>query len=164
MSTRGIKIDMNQKARLMFELSEASQERINLLLKLVPQKIISGETGKVHKGLWPTSSAQQKVLFYDILQMAGQRHRKTGRATLDKEAIPKLKRKYPLFTRIFDLLLELRSIDVFSSTFVNARVDSDKRMRTSFNPAGTETFRWSSSKNPFGTGSNFQNLPKGKDL
>ena len=36
--------------------------------------------------------------------------------------------------------------------------------RTSFNPAGPETFRWSSSTNPFGTGGNFQNIPSGKEM
>jgi len=92
------------------------------------------------------------------------RHRKTGALTLDKEAIPKLKKRAPWATRIFDTLLELRSIEVFSATFVNAALDTDGRMRTSLNPAGTETFRWSSSTNPFGTGGNFQNLPKGKEM
>lgn len=174
MSTYGMKIDMNMKAQLAFELSYASQERVATLLKIVPQSLIDefngGPTFRKKVGqakqqvLWPVSSAQQKVLFYDILDMAGQRHRKTKNPTLDKEAIPKLKARYPWASRIFDLLLELRSIDVFASTFVNARVDSDARMRTSFNPAGTETFRWSSSQNPFDTGCNFQNLPKGKDL
>jgi DNA polymerase I len=36
-------------------------------------------------------------------------------------------------------------------------------MRCSFNVAGTETYRFSSSKNAFGTGMNLQNIPKGGD-
>lgn len=37
-------------------------------------------------------------------------------------------------------------------------VDPDGRMRASFNAKVTETGRWSSSKNPYGTGTNFQNI------
>lgn len=37
-------------------------------------------------------------------------------------------------------------------------MDTDGRMRTSYNVAGTETGRWSSSSNPFGSGTNLQNL------
>lgn len=174
MSLAGIPINMNMKAELSMSLSYESQVRIAQLLKIVPQALIDEFNGdptwRKRPGqpkaqvFWPNSTAQQKVLFYEILQMAERRHRKTKQATLDKEAIPKLKARYPWATLIFDTLLELRSIDVFASTFVNARVDPDHRMRTSFNAAGTETFRWSSSKNPFDTGGNFQNLPKGKDI
>lgn len=174
MSRNGILINTNMKAELSMELSYQSQLRIARLTKLVPQALIDefngGATFRKKPGqaktkvLWPNSTAMQKVLFYEILNMAGQRHRKTKALTLDKEAIPKLAARYPWAKAIFDILLELRSIDVFASTFVNARVDPDHRMRTSFNAAGTETFRWSSSINPFDTGGNFQNLPKGKEI
>jgi DNA polymerase len=174
MSLRGIRINMQMKAQLALDLSYESQLRIQWLLKIVPQSLIDewngGPTFRKKPGqaktqvFWPNSTSQQKVLFYDILQFASHRHRKTKQASLDKEAIPKLAARYPFAKRIFDTLLELRSIAVFSGTFVNARCDADQRMRTSFNAAGTETFRWSSSINPFGTGGNFQNLPSGKEI
>lgn len=174
MSLDGIAINIHMKAELAMSLSYESQVRVAELLKIAPQKLVDefngGPTYRKKPGqpktqvFWPNSTAQQKVLFYEILQMGGQRNRKTKALSLDKEAIPKLKSRYRWAERIFDILLELRSIDVFASTFVNARIDSDRRMRTSFNAAGTETFRWSSSINPFGTGGNFQNLPKGKEL
>jgi DNA polymerase-1 len=47
------------------------------------------------------------------------------------------------------------------STFINARLDLDGRLRCSFNPCGTYTFRYSSSKNAFWNGTNLQNIPKG---
>jgi DNA polymerase I-like protein with 3'-5' exonuclease and polymerase domains len=56
---------------------------------------------------------------------------------------------------------ELRSLGVFNSTFVQAPLDTDGRIRTSFNICGTETYRFASSKNAFGTGLNCQNIPKG---
>src|SRR4029077_12934026 len=48
-----------------------------------------------------------------------------------------------------------------TSTFINARLDVDGRLRCSFNPCGTYTFRYSSSKNAFWSGTNLQNIPKG---
>jgi hypothetical protein len=36
-------------------------------------------------------------------------------------------------------------------------------MKCSFNTAGTETFRWSSSTNAFWRGTNLQNIPKGEE-
>lgn len=174
MSVRGVRIDTRKKAELAMELSFASQERIAILLKIVPQHLIDEivgkpsfrkKTGQIKQQiLWPTSTAKQQILFYTILNMAPQKNRKTQNTTLDKEAIPKLMKKYPFATRIFTLLLELRSIEIFANTFVNAKTDPDQRMRTSFNTSGTETFRLSSSKNAFGTGCNFQNLPSGKEL
>jgi len=58
-------------------------------------------------------------------------------------------------------IAELRSLGVFLSTFVNAPLDIDGRLRCSFNIAGTETYRFASSKNAFGSGLNMQNIPKG---
>jgi DNA polymerase I-like protein with 3'-5' exonuclease and polymerase domains len=42
-------------------------------------------------------------------------------------------------------------------------LDVDKRMRCSFNTGGTETYRFSSSKNAFGSGGNLQNIPSGTE-
>lgn len=167
MSMRGILIDRKMKGQLAVELSEAASSRIHWLEQRIPKTLVAELLDKEPKELkssWTSSPTQQKAIFYDLFGLPGQRHRKTGALTLDKEAIPKLKKRAPWASRIFDTLLELRSIEVFSSTFVNASIDTDGRMRTSFNPAGPETFRWSSSTNPFGTGGNFQNLPKGKEL
>jgi hypothetical protein len=55
----------------------------------------------------------------------------------------------------------MRSIGVFVSTFMDSRLDDDGRMRSSFNIAGPETYRLSSSQNPFGNGMNLQNVPTG---
>jgi DNA polymerase-1 len=58
---------------------------------------------------------------------------------------------------------ELRSLGVFLSTFIEAQPDRDGRIRCSFNIAGTDTYRFSSSANAFGTGLNLQNVPNGSE-
>lgn len=167
MSVYGMRVDKKMKAQLSIELAEAASSRICWLEKIIPQSLVAeimDKDLKTMKTSWTSSAQQQKAVFFDLLGLPAQRHRKTGAITLDKEAIPKLIRKAPWATKIFDALLELRSIGVFSSTFVNASLDIDGRIRTSMNPCGTETFRWSSSQTPFGTGGNFQNLPSGKEM
>lgn len=163
MSIRGVRIDKDRRVRLSFELAEAAEKRMYFLLRMVPQSVVDAFMSKPAKVSWPTSTSQQKIVFYELFGMKLQTQRKTGAITLDKEALPKIKKQAPWTTRIVDTLLELRSIGVFSSTFVNSRLDPDGRMRTNFNSFGTETFRWSSSETPFGTGGNLQNLPKGKE-
>jgi DNA polymerase I-like protein with 3'-5' exonuclease and polymerase domains len=75
----------------------------------------------------------------------------------------KLVEKEPLIKPLTSLISDIRSLGVFLSTFVQAPLDEDKRMRCSFNLAGTETFRFASSANPFDSGTNLQNIPKGNE-
>lgn len=157
MMQRGVRFDLQHRTTLMVELDTAASVRERFLLGLIPQHLV--KTGA--KTTWPFSPTQQQIVFYDILGLPVQRHRKTKQPTLNDEALNKLEENYPQFARIFTTLSELRSIGVFNKTFVQAAVDLDGRLRCSFNPGGTETYRWSSSKNPMGTGTNLQNIPQG---
>jgi len=107
------------------------------------------------------SPKQMKELFYDQFGQRPVISRKTGGITCDDEALGKIADREPLLKPLVRKIQELRSLGVFLSTFVNAPLDIDGRMRCSFNIAGTETYRFSSSTNAFGTGLNLQNIPKG---
>lgn len=100
-------------------------------------------------------------LFYDDLKMPVSLNRVTKRPTINEEALEKIAKREPLLAPVVKKIIELRSIGVFISTFINARLDVDDRLRCSFNPCGTYTFRYSSSKNAFWSGTNLQNIPKG---
>ena len=113
--------------------------------------------------MWFSSHKQLKWVFGEFLGIKLPTHRKTGTETLGKEALNELREKHPVWRPLFNLLGDIRSVGVFLTHFIRAPLDPDKRMRCSFNPAGTETFRWSSSKNAYGRGSNLQNLPKGDE-
>lgn len=162
MSVRGVRVDMVAREQARRELKTAADERISDLLMICPQEYINYFLGK-QKTTWVTSPTQQKFFFGEILGFKIPNSRKTGNPSLDKESMAKLADKYPAYGRIFELLLELRSIKVFLSTFIEAGVDPDGRIRTSFNPGGTETYRWSSQTNPFDSGCNFQNIPSGNE-
>ena len=80
---------------------------------------------------------------------------------MNEEALERIKRIEPVLTPIVEMLQEYRSLGFFLNTFCRAKLDPDDRMRCSYNIGGTETYRWSSSENAFGRGTNLQNLPKG---
>lgn len=168
MMTRGVRI--NHKKRN--EEAEAIDERIHALrdklLYVLPQSLIPSrwdKKGKLvpEKTFWPDSSAQMKVLFYEVLGLKSQRDHKTGQLTVNDAALVKLHELYPQYGLVFELIREMRSCGVFFKTFIRARVDPDLRMRCQFKVDGTETFRWASSKNAFGGGGNLQNIPSGHE-
>lgn len=107
------------------------------------------------------SSPQMKELFYGVLAQRPVLNRKTGSVSCDDESLGKIAAREPLLRPLVKKIQELRSLGVFLSTFVQAPLDVDGRMRCSFNIGGTETYRFSSSTNAFGTGLNLQNIPKG---
>jgi len=109
----------------------------------------------------PKSPKQMQELFYASLGQKPIFNRKTGSITCDDEALGKLAEREPVLKPLIRKVLEFRSLGVFLSTFVNAALDNDGRIRCSFNIAGTETYRFSSSQNAFGSGLNLQNIPKG---
>jgi DNA polymerase I-like protein with 3'-5' exonuclease and polymerase domains len=142
------------------------RERINQwLLKIIPQSYLaqSEYSPKQSKRQWTASPTQQRDLFYRILGFPAKRNRKTGNETLDAEALERLKHDVPWAARVWDAMELQRSIGVFHNTFVEAELEPNGRMKCSFNTAGTETFRWSSSKNVFWRGTNLQNIPKGEE-
>lgn len=162
MMRKGVKIDLSKRAEMAFELQN---ERIKIyawLEKLIPQSIVAPYI-KSSKSKWWESSGQQKILFYDIIGLQGQKHRKTGKPTMDAEALETLKSKNPEYSRIWEALSMARSISVFFNTFISAELEFDGRLKCSYNTAGTETFRWSSSENAFWRGTNLQNIPKGEE-
>lgn len=113
---------------------------------------------------WYASPTQQKKIFYDLFGLPEIRTRdKTHRVTVDDEALKKIGYREPLFYPIVRHLEAYRSLGVFLSTFVLVRLDKDGRIRCSFNPVGTETFRFSSSADAFGFGTNLQNIPAGNE-
>ena len=115
----------------------------------------------------PRSSPQMKALLYEDLRCKPNWSKPAPGAprtlTCNDAALEKIAYDEPLYSPIIRIIQELRSLGVFLGTFVNAPLDVDGRMRTSYNICGAETFRFSSSENAFGSGTNLQNIPKGGD-
>jgi DNA polymerase I-like protein with 3'-5' exonuclease and polymerase domains len=159
MMRRGVRIDREHRALLAFELSAAADDLSRWFSSIVPQSEVAPDA----KVPWFASPTQQRIFFGSDLGLRLPLHRKTGNETFGKEALTILSERHPEFTRLFDMLGEFRSIRTFHNNFIKADLDPDERMRCMFNTAGTETFRWSSSTNAFGAGTNLQNIPKGEE-
>lgn len=110
------------------------------------------------KPLNPRSPAQLKDFFYKALALPEVWLSQKGERKLstNREALEKLD-EYLYARPIVASILQLRDIAKQRDVF-EAEIDSDSRWRTSYNIAGTETGRPSSSTNAFGTGGNAQNI------
>lgn len=100
------------------------------------------------------SNADLQRLFYEALGLPVQRH--LGRPTVNRNALEKLA-NYTVAKPIVAHMTAMRDLAKKISV-LKTEIDTDGRIRTSYNIAGTSTGRFSSSFSEFGTGGNLQNV------
>lgn len=153
MMLNGVKVDMLLLAQELKRAKGAEKDLTNYVRSLA--------IAAWGDGINVRSPSQMCELFY--LDPAGfqcsrhyegtgaKRHLTTNRKALEKiYEINYFTR--PLIKAIFALKDIQKEIE-----FLERGVEDDGRVHCSFNVAATETGRWSSSKNPWGRGANFQN-------
>jgi DNA polymerase I-like protein with 3'-5' exonuclease and polymerase domains len=150
--TKGCRLDEKKRAEMLDRLQAAEVEGQKWLEEVVGHKINI------------KSPKQIAELFYSELGQAPYHNRKTGGVTTDDEALDKIAAREPLLKPVVEKLAEMRSLGVFTGTFLRSLADPDGRLRAAFNIAGTVTFRFSSSENVWGNGTNLQNWSKGGGL
>lgn len=105
------------------------------------------------------SPAQMKKLLYGTLNLPPIKKRSadgTYQPTVDRDALEQLDTYFyaqPIIGHVLGLRDLSKKIGVLQTS-----IDSDGRMRTSYNVVGTSTGRLSSALNDFGTGTNLQNV------
>ena len=110
------------------------------------------------KPLNPRSHKQIQEFFYQKMRLPEVWISQKGerKLSMNREALEKL--EVYLYARpIAAAILAIRDLAKQLEVF-ETEIDSDGRFRTSYNIAGTETGRPSSSSNAFGTGGNLQNI------
>ena len=157
MTLKGMHFNIDLQKEMRSQLLAEAENLSNWLLYSVPEFCRYTSTGKP----WYDSPKGVMDLLYSRLGLDPILHKKTKKPSSDANAIEELRRKPGMkwMNPIFDRLEALRSIDVFTSNFLDARVSPSGRMPCCFNIAHPETFRWSSNKNGFGEGLNGQNIP-----
>jgi len=155
---RGVNYSNVERKHVGQELSTKMNQVAQYLIDLVPQEFVDPKA----KTPWYQSPTQLGKLFYKQLGIKPVLHPKTKRPTTDKSAIPQIGKKEPLVKPICDEIGFYRSLGVYYNTFVKAPTDADNRIRCTYDVNGTITFRFSSRANPIRTGTNLQNIPKGK--
>ena len=147
MRLRGILIDQVRKEEVIEEYSQILDQLDTQLHKIVFEGV-----GMV--GFNWQSDDDVKTLLYSHLGLPIQHRR--GRPTSDRAAREKLE-EYLIARPIVSHLNAMADIGKKISV-LRTKVDSDGRIRTSYNIAGTNTGRFSSSLSEFGTGGNLQNI------
>ena len=147
MRIRGTLIDQPRKAEVIDELWEVLDEYERILNRIVLDGVgMPSFNWRSNKDLCQ--------LFYGELGLPPIHH--GASLTADMAAREKLE-VYPAATilaRLINTLAELgKKINV-----LRTEIDTDGRIRTSYNIAGTSTGRFSSSLSEFGTGGNLQNV------
>jgi DNA polymerase len=145
MMLRGVNSAPELRADMSFRLDVAIQKRWSELEKIFGHKVN------------PNSPKQLSTLFYTDLKIPAILNRKTKAPTTDDSALAKIAEKEPLLIPVTKRLAESRSLRLVKSNFVDIETP-DGRLYTSYNPVGTITFRFNSSSNPMGYGTNLQNV------
>ena len=102
------------------------------------------------------SRQQVEHLFHDLLGVPYYKNRK-GEVSYDEEVLERIGRKHPEHKPIVDAILEVRGHKK-QLGFLGSRLGSDGRMYHSVNVGAAWTGRFSASKNPYGLGTNLQNI------
>lgn len=158
MMLRGTRYNHQAVPKLKQELSVIRERFVEFFTDLVPDP---GTAKSKTASKWFDSPIQTRKLFYEFYGIQPVRHRKTGKPTTDDDALPIIGKREPCLLPITDSLSDYRSLNVFNDNFLSAGIDSDGRVRCTYNGVGTETFRNNSSKDSFGFGLNLQNIPPG---
>lgn len=151
MRLRGVLVDQQRRAEVVDEY----YEKLDVLERNLERIVLDG-CGLAHFN-W-RSNADKQRLFYEVLGIPTIRRR--GRPTCDIAALEKMQLDYIVARQICAHLLLMGDIAKKISV-LQTEVDPDGRMRTSYNIAGTDTGRFSSSFSEFGTGGNLQNVEEG---
>lgn len=158
---RGTLANSSLQSEMRLELLQESMEISEWLLGAVPETWRYTSTGKP----WFQSPKGTADLFYRCLGLTPILHKKTKQPTTDDAALAELSERSSTqwLSPLLERLRHLRSLGVFVSHFLEAKLSPDGRLRCSFNIAHPETHRWSSNSNGFGEGTNLQNIPKGDE-
>lgn len=147
---RGIRIDLGVRSRI----HSAVQTEIDNLQKFLDHS--TGESVNVK------SPQQVTKLLYETLKLPAQKSRKTGNITGDKDAIGRLAATHS--HPVLHSILKIRERRDIIERYLNAPIDSDGRIRCSFDITGTRSGRLSSRASIYGSGTNLQNIPARKKI
>jgi DNA polymerase I len=159
MNLRGVRIDESERRRAIDGYRDDTKRLERNLYRIVHDGVGYPDfcdTGKTKA--W-RSNAHVARLLYDVLKLPEIRKRNERgelARTVNRDALERLQIHF-LAEPIIAHILSLRDIGKKISV-LETEIDSDGRLRTSYNIAGTTTGRFSSAFNDFGTGGNLQNI------
>lgn len=152
MMHRGVRVNKELKNALFMEL------------QYVVEKMRYEAEWFATRELWADKGPSNKKIhdfFYREMRMPVVIDRKTKLPTCNDDALKGFAKSFPMLRPVVERINMFRSYSTAISACLS-KVDADGRWRCSYNVAGTETFRFSSSENPLDSGLNLQNLTGGR--
>lgn len=153
MALRGIRVDQIRRAQVLDE-KQAIRRRLSAMLHRLLKEGLGLELNY-------RSTPDLKYLFYTVLNIKPIKKRNAQgimAPTVNRDALERLE-AFHFAGPFCRFVMELRELDKQIS-FLQTGIDDDGRMRATFNIAGTNTGRLSSSISEFGTGTNMQNVDR----
>lgn len=147
MALRGCLVDQQRKAEVIDEF----YDKIEMLERNLERIVLEG-VGM--PGFNWRSNQDLQCLFYEKLQIPVITFK--GRPTVDRKALEKME-QYTIARPIINHMIMMREL-AKKIGVLKTEIDPDGRIRSSYNIAGTDTGRFSSSFSAFGTGGNLQNI------
>lgn len=154
MSTKGLPIDTVPLAELLWQLEKDEKKalaRLHQFCEAVDCRPIN-----------PRSPIDVPFLFYEHLGLPPvyefDRKTKQRKITSDHKALTRLKNAYPIAVPFVNAITAVRESSKMASVFKRGLEPGRPILRCSVSPTGTETGRLSSQQNPYGRGTNAQNL------
>ncbi len=153
MMQRGFRVDLNERERQIITFAENQNNTLKVL-----EAIAIAAQGSFNTKL-PYSPKQLCSLFYDCMKLKPIEIHRNGetKRPMDRETLEKLIPQNKWAEVIINAILLYRE-ETKARQVLETEIDNDWRWRCSYNIGGTSTGRFSSSKSPFGTGNNFQNI------
>ncbi len=166
MMLRGVNSDMQAKLELSSELAQGLAHLRKWWDEVVGFNIFGADKKKTPEKIPGISSQKAMKLCYEIFDLpkkfAGTKTKR--RLTADKNAMQEWEETCePVVRPLLAAIRHYRSMLVFKSTFADQALDHDNRWRCTNNAGHAVTFRWTTSEDAFGFGTNLQNIPKGDD-
>ena len=156
MTVRGIKVDRTQLKRTLKQVEQAIAKLEDCFTRLCLEGI-----GLDRAPNW-RSPSQLKYFFFQVLKAKEVKKMNTAggfSASTDRAALERIG-KESYYSRIpSNIILALRDLDK-QRQFLSTKLDSDGRLRSNWNIAGTKTGRLFSSVSDFRTGTNNQNIDR----
>jgi DNA polymerase I-like protein with 3'-5' exonuclease and polymerase domains len=155
MMMRGFRVDEYERQAAIRDIRQLI-ETLNRQLQVMAYTVWDQE-------LNPRSPKQLLSFFYGKMKLPEIWSSQKGirKLSMNMETLEKLE-VYLHARPIIAHILRIRELAKMLSV-LETEIDSDNRMRTSYNIGGTESGRFSSSANAFGTGTNLQNLRQDPD-
>lgn len=160
---RGVAIDMQMREVVLKSLQEQRLRCLDIFTRICHEGLDIALYHDKDKGrlfaINPASSQQLCNLFYDVLGLppikAYNKTTKDYSVTCNRKALEKLQRD--LKAKPFcELILAIRDFDK-KIQVLQSGIEKG-RMHTAYQVAGPMTGRWSSNEDPFGRGTNLQNI------